>query len=383
MNKMSLVAGVISVLLGGLWILQGLGIVHVRPILCFADCEPIQGASLTWAIIGLLSVTAGATVVTFSVLGLFAGCASVTSTVEFDASLEFVELQGYRFHVRTFGDKLSPPLIVVHGGPGGDSKYLYPIQGLAKDHYVIFYDQRGTGLSPRVKTDTLTLESSLDDLQTIVDHYRAHGQVKLIGHSWGAMLVVGYLARHPERVSHAVVVEPGILNPKAAKEFVHRFKASQSVWDVLLLLRYLLIAPFVSSKDGHERTDYVMTRLMNRSKPGGPYQCAGESMPPNAFERAGYAAFANMLKPVLDRPDSFTQDLALNVARYKGKLLMLSSECSFIGYKYQQAFHMPFLPAQTEHLEAKAMGHNMLTIDPVWSVAAISKFVSDGLPGSL
>jgi hypothetical protein len=59
MNKMVLVAGVICVLLGGLWLLQGLGVVHVRPILCFADCAPIQGASPTWAIIGLLLLTAG------------------------------------------------------------------------------------------------------------------------------------------------------------------------------------------------------------------------------------------------------------------------------------------------------------------------------------
>jgi proline iminopeptidase len=311
---------------------------------------------------------------TYSLLGFLAGCTSVTPTVEFDASLEFVELHGYKFHVRTFGDKSHPPLIVVHGGPGGDSKYLAPLQALSKNNYVILYDQRGTGLSPRVKKDTLTLESSLDDLHAVVEHYAAQCQVKLIGHSWGAMLVVGYLGRHPERVSHAVVVEPGIINPTAAREFVHRFKASQSVWDVLPLLRYMLVTPFVSSRDGHERADYVMTRLMNRAKRGGPYQCAGEAMPPGAFERAGYAAFANMLKPVLDRPESFTHDLARNVAGYKGKLLMLSSECSFIGYKYQQEFHMPFLPAQTEHLEAKAMGHNMLTINPAWSVAVISKF---------
>lgn len=53
---------------------------------------------------------------------------------------------------------------------------------------------------------------------------------------------------------------------------------------------------------------------------------------------------------------------------------MLSRECSFIGFEYQQEFHMPFLPSQTEHLKAKAMGHNMLTINPEWSVDVISKF---------
>lgn len=316
----------------------------------------------------------------FSLLVLLAGCTAVPPTVENDPTLEFVELAGYKFHVRTYGDKNLPPVIVVHGGPGGDSKYLYAIQDLAKNNFLIFYDQRGTGLSPRVEKESLTLESSLDDLHHIVRHYLGQGQVKLIGHSWGAMLVVGYLGRHPERVSHAVVVEPGILNPISAKEFVRRLKESHSFWDALPLVQYILLTPFVSSKDGHERFDYVMTQLMNRAKPGGPYQCAGQVMPPNAFARAGYAAFSNMLKPVLDHPDSFTQDLTNSTAAYRGKLLLLSSECSFIGYQFQQAFHMPFLPAQTVHLEAKAMGHNMLTLNPAWSVAAISAFFGQSGP---
>ncbi len=59
MKTMALVTGVISALLGGLWLLQGLGVVHIRPILCFADCAPIQGASLAWTIVGFLFVAAG------------------------------------------------------------------------------------------------------------------------------------------------------------------------------------------------------------------------------------------------------------------------------------------------------------------------------------
>ena len=58
-NTIALVAGVVSVLLGGLWLLQGLGILHLRPILCFVDCAPVQGPSLTWTIAGLVFVTLG------------------------------------------------------------------------------------------------------------------------------------------------------------------------------------------------------------------------------------------------------------------------------------------------------------------------------------
>jgi hypothetical protein len=55
----AMICGVIAVLLGGLWLLQGLGIVHLRPILCFADCVPVQGPSTTWAVVGAVTLAAG------------------------------------------------------------------------------------------------------------------------------------------------------------------------------------------------------------------------------------------------------------------------------------------------------------------------------------
>jgi hypothetical protein len=59
MRILALVLGVIAVLLGGLWLLQGLGAVQVRPILCFVDCAPIQGASPLWAIVGAVALALG------------------------------------------------------------------------------------------------------------------------------------------------------------------------------------------------------------------------------------------------------------------------------------------------------------------------------------
>lgn len=59
MRLSAIVFGIIAVLLGGLWLLQGLGIVHLRPILCFADCAPVQGPSVTWAVIGAVTLALG------------------------------------------------------------------------------------------------------------------------------------------------------------------------------------------------------------------------------------------------------------------------------------------------------------------------------------
>ena len=59
-------AGVICVLLGGLWLLQGLGAVRLEPILCVANCEAIQGVSPAWAAIGGLTAAAGAAALAYA-----------------------------------------------------------------------------------------------------------------------------------------------------------------------------------------------------------------------------------------------------------------------------------------------------------------------------
>ena len=81
-------------------------------------------------------------------------CIEVPKTIQFDKSLSYTEIDGYKFHTEIFGNPKSAPIIVVHGGPGADYEYLKPLKGLSKDYRVIFYDQRGNGLSPRVDKDT-------------------------------------------------------------------------------------------------------------------------------------------------------------------------------------------------------------------------------------
>jgi hypothetical protein len=53
------VLGVLVALLGTLWVVQGLGLIEIRPILCFADCEPITGGSLQWTVIGATALFVG------------------------------------------------------------------------------------------------------------------------------------------------------------------------------------------------------------------------------------------------------------------------------------------------------------------------------------
>ena len=60
-----LVIGVALALLGLLWFLQGVGAVHVRPILCVSNCKPVE-KSVGWLIAGVAACMAGITITTMS-----------------------------------------------------------------------------------------------------------------------------------------------------------------------------------------------------------------------------------------------------------------------------------------------------------------------------
>ena len=76
--------------------------------------------------------------------------ALVPRTVDQDPSLPALSINGTLLHVETHGNPTDPVLIMVHGGPGGDYRSLLHATDFVNDgFYVVFYDQRGTGLSKR------------------------------------------------------------------------------------------------------------------------------------------------------------------------------------------------------------------------------------------
>lgn len=55
--------GVALMLLGLLWLLQGADLVHIRPILCVANCKPLEGGSVGWMTAGALVLVVGLLVI--------------------------------------------------------------------------------------------------------------------------------------------------------------------------------------------------------------------------------------------------------------------------------------------------------------------------------
>jgi proline iminopeptidase len=114
-------------------------------------------------------------------------------------------VRGGRLFYREIGRGL--PTIVLHGGPDFDHRYLLPEMDRLSDRLrLVYYDQRGRGSSmPDTDPDSVTIAGESEDL----DGLRAHlglDTTALLGHSWGALLALEYAVRHPQRVSHLILM---------------------------------------------------------------------------------------------------------------------------------------------------------------------------------
>jgi pimeloyl-ACP methyl ester carboxylesterase/DNA-binding winged helix-turn-helix (wHTH) protein len=77
------------------------------------------------------------------------------------------------------------------------------LQELSRDHTLLRYDERGSGLSDHDAED-LSFDSWVSDLETVVD---AAGldRFPLLGLSQGCAVAIAYAVRHPERVTRLVL----------------------------------------------------------------------------------------------------------------------------------------------------------------------------------
>ena len=116
-----------------------------------------------------------------------------------------VPVEGAPLYYRDIGQ--GPPIILLHGGPSFDHHYLLPdMDRLADAFRLMYYDQRGRGQSVgHVQPVAVSIQSEMDDLEALRAHVHLE-QAAVLGHSWGGLLAMEYALRHPERVSHLILL---------------------------------------------------------------------------------------------------------------------------------------------------------------------------------
>jgi proline iminopeptidase len=136
-----------------------------------------------------------------------------------------------RLHFRDIG--AGPSIVVLHGGPDFDYDYLLPeLDRLAERFRVIYYDQRGRGRSAGgVRPDDVTVESEMDDLEHVRRHFGLKSMA-VLGHSWGGVLAMEYASRHPDRLTHLILMNTAPASQEDVQVFRQHLRRIRSAGDV-------------------------------------------------------------------------------------------------------------------------------------------------------
>lgn len=102
------------------------------------------------------------------------------------------------------------PLLVLHGGPGYPSDYLWNLGELGDNRQIIFYDQSGCGRSDRLEDNNLWSVGHFVQELALIRKELQLDTVHILGHSWGTMLLASYLKTHPSGISSLTFASPCI-----------------------------------------------------------------------------------------------------------------------------------------------------------------------------
>lgn len=311
------------------------------------------------------------TIVTILLLYLLSGCTKgklingegnlVPDTVEQDASLPVISVNGTLLHSEAFGDPDSALIIVLHGGPGADYRSLLNCKEFASQAYrVVFYDQRGSGLSKRHPKSSYSLQLMYDDLTGVINYYKKSSTQKvfLLGHSWGAILATGYINKYPTAIRGVILAEPGGLVYNDIQDYIKRSRnvniTSELFNDVTYPDQFI-----TGNKDQHAILDYRYALLAvadgAKDNPTG-----NEARPP--FWRFG-SVVADALNEIGDKekPNFIT-----NIKQFLTKVLFVYSENNkAYGSEYAQKVSSAF--SNVELFKVNGAGHDLLAFQTGWN----------------
>ncbi len=156
--------------------------------------------------------------VLFSVLGLFFlnGCVSTAPMRTSDgkrarqgiAEMRTVPLGNWPqwLLIRGVDTVQQPVLLFLHGGPGAsETAMLRKYNAELEQHFtVVYWDQRGTAKSyskdiPEASMNLAQFLSDADELTDYLRHRFKQNKIFLVGHSWGTVLGIELVKRHPEK----------------------------------------------------------------------------------------------------------------------------------------------------------------------------------------
>ncbi|RYU93557.1 alpha/beta fold hydrolase [Emticicia agri] len=285
----------------------------------------------------------------------------VPKTVEQDSSIPSIKVNSTQLHAETFGSPTDPMLVILHGGPGSDYRYLLNCKAFAdQGYYVVFYDQRGSGLSKRHTKNTYSIQIMLDDLSGVIAHYKTSvtQKVFLLGHSWGAMLATAYINAYPKAINGAILAEPGGFIWQDVLDYVGRSRSFRFTSETLNDATYL--DQFITGKQDEQAIlDYKFS-LMASADESAESSLGNDG--PLSFWRSG----AVIQEALFEVGNKEKPDWTNNLKSYTTLVLFIYSERNkSYGLTYAQKISSAYPNVQLEKINGA--GHDMLSFPTGWN----------------
>lgn len=130
----------------------------------------------------------------------------------------FVESEGEQLYFESWG--AGETVVLTHGMGGNHVVWYQQVAGLAADHQVVTWDQRGFGRSTNL-TGAPGPESSVRDLAAILNHLEVE-QAHLVGQSMGGWASLGFALAEPDRTRSLTLADTigGIYTPRIRQSFL-------------------------------------------------------------------------------------------------------------------------------------------------------------------
>jgi proline iminopeptidase len=300
----------------------------------------------------------------------------VPKTVDQDPNIPSITVNGVMLHSEAFGHPDSTMIVCIHGGPGSDYRYMLNCKDLANYGYrVVFYDQRGSGLSQRLPESSYTsqgircLDLIYDELSGVIAYYRTspNQKVFLLGHSWGAMLATAYAGKHPDSIQGLSIQEPGGLKWEDVMEYVNSSR-SFSFWGEFLN-DAAYIDQFITGKENdHEILDYKFGLLGSSNNPNTD---DGNSEPGN-FWRLGAVINTGLIKVGMEYKPDFSE----GISNFNIPVLFFYSEYSK-SYNDSWANKITSVFNEVEICKVPGTGHGgILTDNKAWKETTLPRMLS-------
>ena len=100
------------------------------------------------------------------------------------------------------------PLVLMHGGPSLDHTTLLPLEPLADQYTLIFYDHRCNGRSEGADVTTMTMDNLTADADTLRQAL-GYDQWIVLRQSFGGNVALEYALRYPQRLSRLILMDTG------------------------------------------------------------------------------------------------------------------------------------------------------------------------------